>query len=586
MLERLSRLHDTSSKMLATCTALVLAAFVSAQAQRWTGPLRTLEDSGRSIAVQDALAQHAGWIVRPPRWIPHFGLSRSAFWIARTWSTTPGDTTHRTLLVRSSVIDTLDIYFVSDGLIHGPYRFGDRLPFDSRAIPCRQFALPIVPGKDGSALILMRTASHDGLHESIPFEILETRQFERACIADGFRYGLYFGSLALLALLSLLLFPALRDISQIAFAGYALSYCAWNAIFLGFADAFVWPGHPRSNAWIMLTSLAFSIFLALFTSRFLQMRKRMPRLRRVALAIVLAGTIPAIPFALLDRYRDFFIALLSMDLVLLPLLLGAGVLSAWRGSVQGRIFLVSWTPTVIAAVLLFGKILGLLPAWEVIGSAYLYGTVFHTLVLSVGAAFRIMAIQRRANQDLEAQVQARTHDLEEANHRLEELSATDFLTGLPNRRRFLERYQAVCGEFLRGQTPLTVILLDVDNFKAYNDRLGHLAGDVCLQQVAQSLQTSLRRSSDFCARYGGEEFVMCLVNTPFDEAMTVAERVREGLEGQALPHPASPTSPVVTISLGIAAGTVGSKLEELLRRADTSLYQAKHLGRNRVGPAG
>jgi diguanylate cyclase (GGDEF)-like protein len=197
-----------------------------------------------------------------------------------------------------------------------------------------------------------------------------------------------------------------------------------------------------------------------------------------------------------------------------------------------------------------------------------------------------MVLQKRANIDLESQITARTQDLEEANHRLEELSGTDFLTGLPNRRRFQERYEAVCREDQGVSSPMTVLLLDVDHFKAYNDRLGHLAGDKCLQEVAKNLQGCLRRGTDFCARFGGEEFVLCLLHTPESETAAVADRVRERMEALAIPHPGSSTSAVVTISLGIAQGTIGMDMESLLRRADASLYLAKEGGRNRVGPPG
>ncbi len=160
----------------------------------------------------------------------------------------------------------------------------------------------------------------------------------------------------------------------------------------------------------------------------------------------------------------------------------------------------------------------------------------------------------------------------------------DALTGVPNRRSFTASLLKEYKRSQREHLPLSIIMCDVDKFKEYNDTYGHINGDLCLIKVAQSVQDSLHRPSDYVARYGGEEFVVLLPTTTLEGAMHIAETIRSNIEKMALPHKNSSPLPVVTVSLGVATseGTSEMTYEELIRCADTALYKAKELGRNRV----
>jgi diguanylate cyclase (GGDEF)-like protein len=127
-------------------------------------------------------------------------------------------------------------------------------------------------------------------------------------------------------------------------------------------------------------------------------------------------------------------------------------------------------------------------------------------------------------------------------------------------------------------------MCDIDNFKKYNDRYGHVEGDVCLRKVAQCIQDSLKRPIDFCARYGGEEFVVVLPNSSLEGAMTVAERIRENVENLKIEHIESTTGGIITMSLGLANSKIinADSDEQLIRYADQALYLAKKRGRNQV----
>ncbi|MEW6218016.1 MAG: diguanylate cyclase [Thermodesulfobacteriota bacterium] len=172
----------------------------------------------------------------------------------------------------------------------------------------------------------------------------------------------------------------------------------------------------------------------------------------------------------------------------------------------------------------------------------------------------------------------------EANRILQRRSAIDGLTGITNRRHFEELYDLEWRRAVRYQSPLGLIMIDIDFFKAYNDTNGHRQGDDCLIQVAGALQGVIHRPGDLLARYGGEEFVAVLPATPLDGGRHVAEAMLESVQARAIPHPGSTAGPVVTVSLGVAAVTP-SRLHQpsiLVSAADRALYRAKQAGRNRV----
>lgn len=174
-------------------------------------------------------------------------------------------------------------------------------------------------------------------------------------------------------------------------------------------------------------------------------------------------------------------------------------------------------------------------------------------------------------------------ELEESNATLARLSTIDPLTDLPNRRRFDEALDAEWRRAARTRAPLSLILLDVDFFKRFNDHYGHLAGDECLRCVGGVLRARSLRGTAMVARYGGEEFVALLPDTPSRGACFLAEGFRSDIETLALPHAHSEVSTVVTISLGVATviPVPGSAASDIIALADAALYEAKHAGRNR-----
>lgn len=170
---------------------------------------------------------------------------------------------------------------------------------------------------------------------------------------------------------------------------------------------------------------------------------------------------------------------------------------------------------------------------------------------------------------------------------LKALTYTDALTGLGNRRLLDERLPQMLSLTHRLERPVTLIMLDVDHFKAYNDFYGHPEGDRCLKMLAETLRDLFQRESDLIARVGGEEFVIVLPDVDPERAMEVASGVRTAIEAQCIPHERSPTNRHITVSVGVAISWPSRQLNAaaLIEQADRALYDAKRTGRNTVGYA-
>lgn len=174
--------------------------------------------------------------------------------------------------------------------------------------------------------------------------------------------------------------------------------------------------------------------------------------------------------------------------------------------------------------------------------------------------------------------------MEALHQEIYRLSITDGLTEISNRRHFDMVLAKEVQRHAQSGEPLSLILLDVDHFKAFNDYHGHIAGDDCLRQVAQAIDAAMRKPVDLAARYGGEEFVCILPCTPPEEARDIAEAIRTAIAALAIPHDLSPEAGVVTASLGVVTAIGGRSIsaQSLLSCADALLYGAKLAGRNRV----
>ena len=199
----------------------------------------------------------------------------------------------------------------------------------------------------------------------------------------------------------------------------------------------------------------------------------------------------------------------------------------------------------------------------------------------------VLSAKIRALQRLEKMHQRLVElsaELTTTNQRLETLSHQDGLTAIANRRAFDHRLGIHFVHALRKREPLALALCDVDHFKKFNDRYGHVAGDECLRQIAAIMARHARRATDVAARYGGEEFALLLPDTPQDGARKVLEEIRADLAALAIAHEGSDCANVVTLSVGLTMcqPDTDKHATEVVARADEALYRAKELGRNKI----
>ncbi|NLJ58473.1 MAG: GGDEF domain-containing protein [Tissierellia bacterium] len=219
---------------------------------------------------------------------------------------------------------------------------------------------------------------------------------------------------------------------------------------------------------------------------------------------------------------------------------------------------------------------------------FLHSASFFLLLVALISIYYVRKY-RKLNIKLEAMVKDRTEELrqtneilKETNLKLERISMTDGLTSIENRRAFDIVYERAWKLSMREGIPLALIMIDIDNFKFFNDNYGHLSGDQALIKIARVIKAAIKRPGDLAARYGGEEFVVILMNTTLEGAAVVAEEIRRRVEELGIENGGQQT--LLTVSLGVSSviPTDGMKPDELIDTVDRALYKAKKAGRNKV----
>lgn len=193
----------------------------------------------------------------------------------------------------------------------------------------------------------------------------------------------------------------------------------------------------------------------------------------------------------------------------------------------------------------------------------------------------------KARIEREKEVLKLSEELKKANQKLENIALMDGLTGISNRRLFDKTIKKELKRAKRKNSDLSLIMIDIDNFKEYNDTYGHQQGDQCLKEAASVLDKKTKRAADFAARYGGEEFAVILPGTAKDGALKIAEDIRKGIMNLKIEHKNSSTSDYITVSLGVSSIKVEKEIDQglirsFIEQADQALYQAKENGKNQV----
>ncbi|MCD6059819.1 MAG: hypothetical protein K0S16_130 [Moraxellaceae bacterium] len=512
------------------------------------------------------------------------------------------------LEVAYPVLDEVEVWLLDGRRVQAHYAMGDKQPFASRPVAHRFFLapLPLVADKSYTVVLRVRTSSA----AQVPLALWQPGAHHAYDQQRLLGQGLYFGCMLVIALYNFFVFLVIRDRAFLWYVLHVVAMPLFLASLNGLAFQFLWPEATTWNDQAIIVMLNAAVFFGiLFTRRFLQTQRYLPRLAPVlgllaAASLVLCAAAFVFSYALLIRFT------IGVGALTCATTFAASVVRMREGDHAARLYALAWSVMLAGGFVLALTKFHYLPVNVVTSNATQAGSALGVLLLSFALGERItqerklryhaqqdalqsermlrqaqeeaLEVQRHANELLELRVHERTAELEIANCKLAELSATDQLTGLKN-RRWLDALLAE--EFARCHRyghSIAVLLFDIDRFKLFNDTFGHLVGDECLRAVAKAAAQAVRTPVDRVARYGGEEFCVVLPETDVEGAHCVAERIRAGIE--AMHFEVEGTRVPVTTSVGVAARVPGSgdTAQALLAEADRALYAAKEAGRNRV----
>lgn len=413
---------------------------------------------------------------------------------------------------------------------------------------------------------------------------------------ESLRQGTFFGAMLIMLLYNASLFIFIRDRSYIYYCGYLLTAAFYVASEFGYGGFFIWAEWPwvASRACILSVSTGF-LAVAVFERNFLNIRHAGRLLSHLNSAIVAYWALASVVSMLAPTVINYLAIESAVALSCISSMAIAIVL--WRrGSVSAGYFILAWSGLLGTTLCVALAVANILPMESYVRSAQLGGFLLEFLLLSIALAERInrekssrmqaqaalLSIQEKTNKLLEERVASRTQALEQVNRELVQLSNTDPLTGLNNRRGFEERLHLIIERGRAEGIYIAFLMIDIDYFKRINDAHGHSFGDECLALLGQTLAKFTRRDSEFAARIGGEEFAAALYGVHADNALAVAEQIRAEIAELVV----SDTTSMVrfTVSIGVAAWVPGCSDSKITfaKAADEALYLAKARGRNQV----
>lgn len=533
---------------------------------------------------------------------PGFGFNTHSHWFRLVVANDSQRFVDRLLEIRNPVLDEVLFYQVdAEGNVVNLAQTGDGGPISERPFFHHNLILPMrVPAAQTHYLYFRVTTS--GALE-FPLDMWSPRAFQERDQLQLLFFGGLFGILIAMGLYNFFIYTLFRDLSLLYYAGYALGLMLFLASMYGFANQYLWPDNAWWRAHSLLIIIPVTLFCAImFTASFLQLRNAYPYMNTVVrlgagICVVLLLLVFVVEYALLIRV----LAALVFPVCMLAIVLGV---HRWLNGYQpARYFILAWIVFLLAISYYSLAKFGVFELSSMSENAVQWGAVLEMVLFAFALADRLdsqrrsfvkaqgkaLELQRMANEQLEVSVAERTQKLRQAmdelagaNLRLQALTMQDGLTAIYNRRYFDEKMETEWQRALRSKESLALLLIDIDFFKDFNDRYGHLAGDECLKQVAQVIDNTITRPSDAVARYGGEEFVVVLPDTTGDGAFHVAENIREAMAGVSIKVEAGVAK--VSVSIGVAAVVPSESLspQALLNSADQALYQAKLSGRNRT----
>lgn len=542
-----------------------------------------LEDTSVDLPFEDVHKAEFASNVEP---FLYMGFTRSAYWLRFDVENRGAEPVEAVLSISQAFLDRIEFYAPGTA---GDYRrrvAGESLmqkDHDGHINPAFYFTLP--SGISGPYYLRINTVDT----MLIPLSLWERNAYEQSDRLLWLFYGISFGALIAVIFYSLFLYLTTRDPSSGFYVLYVTAFLIVLMDFDGFFTAYLWPGSLWwSDRFHVISSVTMAMLSLMFIQSFLSTRSMLVRIHRIINFYRLFGVFLVAGALYWDDYADVMQVLVISSLFFPMLALTAGVMRFRQGERTARFFLLAWAFGAVSVLIYLSMHLGILPGssfWVI--HAMDVGVVIESILFSLAIADKMdqhrrdkIRIECEAKEQLAEMVDERTAELNEARLQAEQLANTDMLTQLNNRRAFYSIGEVLQHNSGRYQRPLSAIMLDIDHFKAINDKHGHAAGDEAIRAVGETL-SNVVREADVIGRLGGEEFAVLLPETLGNDAYDLAERIRSSIA--ELVVDAHGKAIRFTASLGVAQaeGEVAT-IDALIAAADRALYYAKENGRNRT----
>ncbi len=480
---------------------------------------------------------------------PNFGFTTSTWWVRVTLVNPYSKAMDVIFRQDYPLIDYLDFWSQKADGNWEEISTGDLVKFDQRPIDHRVFLFPHELPADSSQTFYFRFQTQGsmniGLFVHSPLDLMNMIGEEYLAL------GIYYGGFIVLMVYNLIMFITVRERTFAHYLLYVLSYGLYMSVHNGLSFQFLWP----DNTWLANQSLLILLALSLlgglqFTRSILMSRVVSPRLDRIAkyLELMTVACLLASPFV---KYHAMIVPLAVLTLVIAVQAFTMGIAALMSGSAAARYYVVAFSLLLLGVVIYMLKTFGLLPHNAFTQNAFQIGSLIEMVLLSLAVASRLNEFKRKTYKDA--------------------------LTHLYNRRYFDDQSQLEYEKARQHTQPLSMVVIDIDNFKVFNDTHGHAKGDSALKLVASILLATVRKPNTPC-RYGGEEFVLILPQTSPEDVAVLTERIRSTVESETADDFG------LTVSLGYATlqNDNFNSASELFIAADFALYTAKETGRNKV----